>query len=359
MNHEGSSKVTITNTSSLEGWRINSYLGVVSCHVVAGTGVFSDIAAGFSDFFGGRSESYRRQLESIDTEAIAELTSKAQRLGANALLGLRIDHDEISGKDKQMFMCTAQATAVLATPTGDQSAHSTTAAVHIEAGAIKLLNQRKHILKRLESSENECPSPDDWKFIGMQRAPEFLPWIFEKLANPAVRSKAVFPESFVKDSAGFISIFPIENIRGLICRAAAKAKNPDNLIYIIDAINLVDFDAVQELLSSPDAGQAKFGAVLMKSQKASYTPQDLTTLIAIRDKIENRFQRVAPVSEARGIFGKKAVWKCPACQTSVTEEFQRCACGCDVFGFSAGSCKEEILTQLDNRITLLRELLSS
>jgi len=52
---------------------VKSYLDVVSSHVVAGTNIFSDIAASFSDVFGGRSKSYKRQLESIKEEAVSEL----------------------------------------------------------------------------------------------------------------------------------------------------------------------------------------------------------------------------------------------------------------------------------------------
>lgn len=36
----------MTTTSEIEGWEIQSYLGAVSSHLVAGTGLFSDFAAG-------------------------------------------------------------------------------------------------------------------------------------------------------------------------------------------------------------------------------------------------------------------------------------------------------------------------
>ena len=84
--------------------KIESYLGPISAHIVAGTGFFSDFTAGFSDIFGGRSQSYQKQLSAINEEAVELLKKKAILLGGTAIVGLHIDHDEISGKAKQMFM---------------------------------------------------------------------------------------------------------------------------------------------------------------------------------------------------------------------------------------------------------------
>jgi len=74
---------------------------------VAGTGLFSDVAASFSDVFGGRSSSYKRQLEDINDEAVAEIKEQAAQKNADAVVGLKIDHDEISGQQKDMLMVTA------------------------------------------------------------------------------------------------------------------------------------------------------------------------------------------------------------------------------------------------------------
>src|SRR5689334_13190699 len=107
----------ITTASTIDGWHIDSYHGIVASHVVAGTGLFSDFAAGFADIFGRRSGSYQRQLSSLYQEALAHLQAKAEQLGANWLIGVAVDIDEISGKGMQMFMVTAIGTAVRASPT--------------------------------------------------------------------------------------------------------------------------------------------------------------------------------------------------------------------------------------------------
>src|SRR5690348_17540798 len=60
----------ITTASTIDGWHIDSYHGIVASHVVAGTGLFSDFAAGVADIFGGRSGSYQRQLSSLYQEVL-------------------------------------------------------------------------------------------------------------------------------------------------------------------------------------------------------------------------------------------------------------------------------------------------
>ena len=101
----------ITVTNNIEGCPIEKYLDSICANVVIGTNVFSDIAASFSDFFGGHSGSYKSKLELIYNEATKELKKKAVKLGANAVVGFSVDFDEISGGGKSMFMISASGTA--------------------------------------------------------------------------------------------------------------------------------------------------------------------------------------------------------------------------------------------------------
>ena len=63
------SRVFLSTTNNIDNGKVITYHEVVSSHIVAGTGFLSDLAASFSDIFGGRSGSYRRQLESLYDEA--------------------------------------------------------------------------------------------------------------------------------------------------------------------------------------------------------------------------------------------------------------------------------------------------
>lgn len=107
-------KILLSTTSQLSGWEIVDYIDVISSQVVIGTGIFSDLFAGVTDTLGGNSNSYEKQLKNITSTALNRLKKTAESLDANAVVGVNLDYDEISGKGKQMFMLTATGTAVFA-----------------------------------------------------------------------------------------------------------------------------------------------------------------------------------------------------------------------------------------------------
>lgn len=102
----------VTTTNSIEGYTVKRYLGVVNANVVIGTNLFSDIAASLTDVFGGHSGSYKSKLNTIYDEVMKELTEKAKSYHADAIVGLHVDFDEVSGGGKSMFMVSASGTAV-------------------------------------------------------------------------------------------------------------------------------------------------------------------------------------------------------------------------------------------------------
>jgi len=85
----------ITTTNSIEHFEIECYVEIISTNVVIGTNFFSDFGASLTDLFGGFSGSYQNKLQEIYNIAIDNLKKKAKRMGANAIIGLKIDFDEI------------------------------------------------------------------------------------------------------------------------------------------------------------------------------------------------------------------------------------------------------------------------
>ncbi|MGI6028095.1 MAG: putative heavy metal-binding protein [Candidatus Heteroscillospira sp.] len=101
----------LTTTPSVEGKTVQTYHGIVFGEVISGVNAFKDIAAGFSNFFGGRSATYEDELTSAREQALNEMSQRAARLGANAVVGVDIDY-EVLGADNGMLMVTASGTAV-------------------------------------------------------------------------------------------------------------------------------------------------------------------------------------------------------------------------------------------------------
>ena len=101
----------LTTTPTIEGRTIVEYKGVVFGEVIAGVDVLRDIAASIRNFVGGRSGSYEEELLGAREPAVNEMRSRAEKLGADAIVGIDIDY-EVLGANNAMLMVTASGTAV-------------------------------------------------------------------------------------------------------------------------------------------------------------------------------------------------------------------------------------------------------
>lgn len=101
----------ITTTPNVEGKPINTYLGVVTGEAILGANVMKDLFAGFRDIVGGRSAAYEKELRTARDIALREMTEEAERLGANAVVGVDLDYETV-GSQGGMLMVTCSGTAV-------------------------------------------------------------------------------------------------------------------------------------------------------------------------------------------------------------------------------------------------------
>lgn len=101
----------ITTTNSVEGRTIRTYQGIVFGEVVSGVDFFRDLGAGLRNFFGGRSAGYEDELQRAREEAIAEMSQRAEQMGADAVVGVDVDY-EVLGANNGMLMVSVSGTAV-------------------------------------------------------------------------------------------------------------------------------------------------------------------------------------------------------------------------------------------------------
>ena len=87
----------IVTTEKLKGSDIKSYLGPVIVPSVGAGNFVRDWFGRFTDFFGGKSKSYQKTYERLLTDGLSEMTRQAEAVGANGIIGLRIESTNISG----------------------------------------------------------------------------------------------------------------------------------------------------------------------------------------------------------------------------------------------------------------------
>ena len=104
-------KMLMTTTALVEGKHVTKYYGVVTGEAIIGANAIRDIFASVRDFFGGRSGSYEEVLRKAKDTAMREMVQEAERLGANAVIGIDLDYETVGGSGS-MLMVTCSGTAV-------------------------------------------------------------------------------------------------------------------------------------------------------------------------------------------------------------------------------------------------------
>ena len=102
----------ITTTPTIEGSPIREYRGLVTGETIIGANFVKDVFASFRDFFGGRSGAYEDTLRKAKDTALHEMVSHAEKLGANAIVGIDLDYETV-GANGSMLMVTCSGTAVV------------------------------------------------------------------------------------------------------------------------------------------------------------------------------------------------------------------------------------------------------
>lgn len=99
----------VTTTPMIQGKNITRYYGLVTGEAIMGANIFRDFFAGIRDIVGGRSAAYEKELRNAKDTALGEMIQEAERLGANAVIGVDLDYETIG---ESMLMVSASGTAV-------------------------------------------------------------------------------------------------------------------------------------------------------------------------------------------------------------------------------------------------------
>lgn len=322
--------VLITTTSSVDGAAIERYLGVTSAHVVAGTGLFSDIAASFRDLFGGRSASYQKQLEGLNQTALEQLSEKARRMGADAVIGARIDYDEVSGKNVQMFMVTATGTAVKLDKASQASPSMDASPAHQSApmpGA-EILRRVKveQIMNRIERDAKSV-TPSEIETLVKLYAPEAADAVSEWMRrgdryNPLNEAHPDF--SVLK---AYFSSIPAEDARRaleaqLLEREVSSSVRQTALDWIVE-LELTNYASILRGLREAPAEALVHWVFLARTYPQYLTGEDAAAAAQIKRCLEELPDR-SEVIQKRGLMGSSAAWKCAVCETETDASKETC-----------------------------------
>jgi uncharacterized protein YbjQ (UPF0145 family) len=86
----------VTTTNDLPGYRVVRHLGVVRGLTVRSRSIVGNLGAAIQILFGGNISVYTKLAEQTRQEAFDLLVKNAEAMGANAILAMRYDANEIA-----------------------------------------------------------------------------------------------------------------------------------------------------------------------------------------------------------------------------------------------------------------------
>ena len=103
----------VVTTNDLPGYKVVRNLGMVKGLTVRSRSVVGNLGAAIQIFFGGNITVYTKLAEQTRQEAFDLLVKNAQSMGANAVLAMRYDANEIAAAVTEVL---AYGTAVVVEP---------------------------------------------------------------------------------------------------------------------------------------------------------------------------------------------------------------------------------------------------
>lgn len=329
--------VQLFTTPLIDGMPIEKYYGIVTANQVAGTGFFTDLTASFSDFFGGNSGAYRESMNGLCSDVTERLKVKAAELGANAIIGVRIDYDSISAKNMSMFMVSIQGTAVRIADNDSDSLETKENVISWEE--LNLEYHIKKIRRKLES--NEPISDEEWDFVLKNDVETLSPSLYQyfKKCNEVVKfessnSGGMYVEAQIlrwADSG-------VSNFKKYLYKLEYK----EAIKYVYQSVSNFK-DIIREnklfnassILNIAKEGKLHVSISLLNVEKSSYNIQDLAEM----QELATYFQNLPDVGKKEevkgGLFSSGGMKFICSCGTKNEISSEYCSdCGKNIKGIT-------------------------
>ena len=88
-------KMICTTTDLIDSQRPYEVIGLVTAHSVRSRNAFSKMGASFKSSFGGHIGSFEKLYDMLKDDAMTELTENATKLGADAIVAIRMEFVEL------------------------------------------------------------------------------------------------------------------------------------------------------------------------------------------------------------------------------------------------------------------------
>ncbi len=337
--------IQLFTTDVLEGYEIESYKGFVIANQVAGTGFLTDLTASFSDLFGGTSGAYRGEMNRLFEDVKENLEEQASALGGNAIIGVRLDFDNISAKSMSMFMVSMQGTVVKIKPIVKEHEKLTSENGLVTEELLTLECRKRAYIRKLEKKINL--NVDDWKYVLSHNMPELADLLYEAynrafsmpLAEGAGEIKIAFPK--------YLSKLTYSQAVELLYNKEACLVQQIKDHYLFSAKHILEY-----------AKQGKLDLVfeLLQSDKRSYSKRDLEEMRELAQYLQNLPDKGKMEEVKSGLFSSGGMRFICECGKKNNKETEFCEdCGKNIKGITRA--QKETIDSFVEKTELLEKLL--
>ena len=271
----------LSTTSSIENYQIETHIGVICHNIVIGSNFVSDFFASFSDVFGGYSGTYQSKMDMMYNEAMKSLSVKARAKGANAVVGIKIDFDEISGQGKQMFMMSASGTAVKVF-----QPQKTTKVFHGNDVLVTRDELYKFISikKYKEKFEHSLPTQEDYDDITHNMIYGLEQVVYNLYTEKGNGQLDNVDKKIVEN----LLIFQLENLSfDIACNLVySKVTEPSCRFLVCQYIVGHRMFNPKKILELLEQGENKVTTILLEAEKDFYTNEDHLLMQEIVEKLD-------------------------------------------------------------------------
>ncbi|WP_298289035.1 YbjQ family protein [uncultured Lutibacter sp.] len=359
-------KIKVTTTSGFENVEIIEYLEPISAHIVVGMNIFKDFFGGITDIFGGNSSTYENTLASINQSVINQLRKKAYSTGANSVVGLKIDNDEIGAKGKSMMMVTATGTAVIAKfPEKSLELEKDKKLNNISNETFEILYQRK---KYIDKSLNNTlrVNGEFWSFVKKHKVGELADFVVEHFEKSALELQDFQLETLNKLKNHTIEYYTSIDYN-IAVESLYKKLNSDlnlkvrnHISEIIIKSNLIDYDKILNLIENSDFLTQKNGIQICSNNKINYDSTDIHKIQKIANFIDSNFKERGEKTTKKKMLSSKEIdiWICECGKENNGFDEICSKCKNDIFGFNENDTKpKELSIVLNDKIEILGKIL--
>jgi len=343
-----------TTSDNFKSNEIEKYFGLIDSHIVIGANLFKDVFASFRDIFGGQTKGYKKEIAKLKKAALDELETKAKKIGANAVIAIKVDLDEISGGAKSMFMYNISGTAI------KLKGNYTNAQNDVDIDTLNKeefeeLRQKIKITEKILSNNNivkDVSTVSRYNYWNEELYSRYCKTFFSDQKQQFEfydYIKQVPPKYYINRF--------LENLDTL------KSKQFTEILNSLELQNWYDKDLIVRAISDENYIKRFRALKLIIFDRNYYSTDLINDFTEIKQRLKTFNSEIDLIEEEKKLTGTKYYYKCSNClkKTEYKEKDYCRICDSNIYGFSRNntiSNHYDILDELEIRIKALQTIQS-